>query len=596
MGVLRLRVKHVWIKGYRNLRDTEFSVSDRLVLIGENNSGKSNVLKAITYPMLTGSEGPYTRSMSPRDLNDLDKKEYFVFLKKHIKELVDQGVPPELLKKFELTIPQIIIRLQFEVDRNSMFYFEKLCTKGESEELTYELEFRYQIQDLNKLLARFKELMAAIPDQKFDVMQYQINLLPASLFKSSIRVPGKNEPVTYDLLKNMKSYALVAERDGFSSTRKTVGSSAIVELLNSNINDESKLKIEDGYHQFFEQVKGSAKMEEVFNWPKNSIKYANADQFLGEISILPNMPPMNRLLNSVQLGYAQEPLSQQGLGYRNLVYLMAMINALENDAETPFAALTVEEPEAHLSNENQKLLMGFLDATSKASKNVQLMYSTHNTNFLSKDSLDDIVVMNEGQGIALSTVMEKDDLLYLMRNPNMDLYKLLFSTNVMLVEGISEELLIKSYLREHSDELNNIEVLSFHKGYNRIIDLWMKINSQSKRKIAVIRDYDNQSNAKKQAESRSIPGKVFVGTTEGYTLEDDIVKYNIDLLRSYFIDHLNWNIDSSATASEIASVWKSKKGETMSKIAFVLGTNLFHDFLLPKHINAALKFLKGESI
>lgn len=591
-----MRVKHVWVKGYRNLRETDFSVSERLVLIGENNSGKSNVLKAITYPMSTGDEGPYVRSMSPRDLNDLDKEEYFAFLKEHIKDLVDQDVLPELLKKFELIIPKIIIRLRFEVDRNSMFYFEKLCTKGENEELTYELEFRYQIQDLNKLIERFKELMVASPNQEFDVMQYQINLLPASLFKSSIRVPGKGEPVTYDLLKNMKSYALIAERDGFSSTRKTVGSAAIVELLNRNINDESKLKIEDGYHQFFEQVKGSAKMEEVFNWPKYSIKYENADQFLGEISILPNMPPMNRLLNSIQLGYAQEPLSQQGLGYRNLVYLMAMINALENDDETPFAALTVEEPEAHLSNENQKLLMGFLDATSKAAKNVQLMYSTHNTNFLSKDSLDDIVVMNEGQGIALSTVMEKDDLLYLMRNPNMDLYKLLFSTNVMLVEGISEELLIKSYLREYSNDLNNIEVLSFHKGYNKIIDLWMKINSHSKRKIAVVRDYDNQPNAKEQTESRSIPGKVFVGTTEGYTLEDDIVNGNIDLLRSYFIDHLKWDIELSATASEIANVWKSKKGETMAMIAFKFGTEQFHNFSLPNHINNAIKFLKGEPI
>ena len=590
-----MRVKHVWVKGYRNLRKTDFPISERLVLIGENNSGKSNVLKAITYPMSTGDESIYTRPMSPRDLNDSDKEEYFAFLEKHIQELVKPDVPPELLKEFESIIPQIIIRLQFEVDNNSMFYFEKLCTKGENEEFEYELEFRYQIQDLNKLIARFKELMEVSPNQEIDVMKYQINLLPANLFKSSIRVPGKNEPVTYDLLKNMKSYTLVAERDGFSSTRKTVGSSAIVELLNRNINDESKLKIEDGYHQFFEQIKGSAKMDEVFNWPKYSIKYDNADQFLGKISILPNMPPMNTLLNSIQLGYRQEPLSQQGLGYRNLVYLMAMINALENDNETPFAALTVEEPESHLSNENQKLLMGFLDATSKAAENVQLMYSTHNTNFLSKDSLSDIVVMNEGQGIALSKAMEKEDLLYLMRNPNMDLYKLLFSTNVMLVEGISEELLIKSYLREHSNDLNNIEVLSFHKGYNKIIDLWRKINSNSNRKIAVIRDYDDQPNAKREAESRNIPEKVFVATTKGYTLEDDIVDDNIDLLRSYFIDHLKWDIDSSATASEVAKTWKLHKGEIMSKIVFELDTPTFHDFSLPKHINDAIEFLKGES-
>lgn len=590
-----MKVNHVWIEGYRNLRKTDFAVGDRLVLIGENNSGKSNLLRALTYPMSAGGEVMYTRPMSPRDLNDSDKTDYYKFLEDHVSDLTTTEVPLEVQKKFQAVIPKVIIRLQFEVDQRSMYYFEKLSTQDDEGNIVYQLEYRYQIQDISKLLDHVRTIMHAREKDSTSLLKFQINLLPSNLYKSSILVPKKGEQVTYDLLKNLKTFSLVAERDGFSSIRSKVGSSAIIELLNRNINDESKLNIESGYHDFFDQVKESAKMDQVFNWPKYAIDYTNADKFLGEISILPNMPPINTLLNSVQLGYAHEPLSQQGLGYRNLVYLMAMINALEDDNENPYAALTLEEPEAHLSNENQKLLMSFLDATSKQAVNVQLMYSTHNTNFLSKDALQEVVVMNDGNAVSLSTALHPECLSYLMRNPNMDIYKLLFSTNVILVEGISEELLIKAYLRVHSNELNNIEVLSFHKGFNKILDLWSRINLNSSRKIAVIRDFDNQPNAKQEANKRIIPGKVYIGTTKGYTLEDDIVSENFELLKQFFNKQLSWKLSQDATEKELSDRWKSGKAETMAEVAYALGTDIFQDFKLPEHISRALDFFEGKT-
>jgi len=43
-------------KNYRNLKNIDIHLSDTVALIGENNSGKSNLLRAVTFPFLTEQE------------------------------------------------------------------------------------------------------------------------------------------------------------------------------------------------------------------------------------------------------------------------------------------------------------------------------------------------------------------------------------------------------------------------------------------------------------------------------------------------------------------------------------------------------------
>lgn len=593
-----MRINHVWISGYRNIKKTDFGINNKLILIGENNSGKSNVLKAITSPLSPGGEGYYTQPMTLRDVNDEEKNSYYKYIKENFDQLMKENSEVIAQTEFLSYIPKVKIRLQFDVDDDSRFYFEKLITEDTEGNIVYQLEFQYQIDDPTKLLDHLKNVKRIASNDDEELSRIQVNLLPEDLYKSHLIVPGKNDTVSYDLSKNLKYYSLIAERDGFSTSRSKMGSSAIIKLLNRNIDDQSKISIEQGYNTFFDEVKDSTKMDEVFNWAKYASNYKNAQEFFGEISILPNMPPMNSLLNSVQLGYAEEPLAQQGLGYRNLVYLSAMVNALERDDETPFAVLSIEEPEAHLSNENQKLLISFLNSSSESANNFQLMYSTHNTNFLPKLALENVVIMSEGKATSFKTEMNDEDLNYLIRNPNLDVYKLFFSTNVILVEGLSEELLIKSYLQSKKDSLNNIEVLSFHKGFCAIIRLWLKININNRRKLAVIRDFDNQPRAKGKIEKLARKNKISINTTNGYTLEDDIVKNNFEILRPFFKNHLDWPDDVCQDKQKLAKYWENAsgaKGAAMAEISLAINTPELENFRLPEHIMQAINFFKDTT-
>ena len=107
-----------------------------------------------------------------------------------------------------------------------------------------------------------------------------------------------------------------------------------------------------------------------------------------------------------------------------------------------------------------------------------------------------MVIVHEGNAFSLLQELEEEERDYLTKNPNLDLFKLFFSKKCILFEGISEEMLIRSYL-DSKNELSDIELISCHKGYTKIIEIWKKVNSGTSNKLGIIRDYDYQEKAKK---------------------------------------------------------------------------------------------------
>ena len=182
---------------------------------------------------------------------------------------------------------------------------------------------------------------------------------------------------------------------------------------------------------------------------------------------------------------------------KTLQYFVLINSLLGKETDIALNVLTIEEPEAHLCINNTRLMVSFLKAFTDKNKTVQLFYSTHSTEFINKMNLKNVVVLQNGKAYSFADELEDEDFAYLAKNPNLDLFKLFFSKKCILFEGISEELLIRSYI-DSKETLSDIEVLSFHKGLKKIMNIWKKVNEGSGNKLGIIRDYDNQSNAKKQ--------------------------------------------------------------------------------------------------
>lgn len=580
-------IEAVWIKGYRNIKDINLELNRIAIFIGENNSGKSNILRAITLPFNNDEVGQINKNLGWDDINNDLKKIYFNYIEENLDNIKSNNIS---LDDFSKVIPEVIVKIKFKPDGADEYYIHKWCNSLEEDNPEYYIEYKYLIENHQELFDHIKEILS----DSDDINNIKMNLLPIELYDYKIINPIINEKIAYNDLIKFKYNSLAAERDDFSNQNSKIGSKSLVNLLQNKLTKKDKILVEESYEKFFEDLKGISDLEKIFNWQDDS-EIVNAKDFFNNITLLPNMPSMSSLLNNVKLGFGDEYLYNQGLGYRNLVYLLVMINSLEASNENVLNILTIEEPEAHLCINNQKLLSSFLNSIINKSTKTQLFISTHSSEFLNKLQLHNVVIVKEGKAFSLKESMKKSELDYLAKKPNLDFLKFLFSKKCILVEGPSEEMLIKSYLALQLDELNEIEVISLHKGFSKMLDIWLKVNKGTNHRIGIIRDFDNQPTAQINHEKYNLYKNIYVTTTSEYTLEPEFVKQgeNYYKLKEYFIKNHGWNESDIDTEDKLSDKWRNSKAETMLRFSQDFGQEELKDIELPIHISRVIQFLKS---
>ena len=585
-----MKISRLIIKNYRNLKDIDICLGETVVLIGENNSGKSNLLRAVTLPFLTDESSFSGKSLSWIDINDAAKEKYYHYIIENQKSIVDGTIK---CADFIKEMPVIKVEIQLKADVTENYFVKDLSYSVENGELVYGLRYEYKPSKAEEIFKLVKHVLMQETVDEISIKKVKMNLLPTEFYTYSITVPDKGS-VAYDTLKLYKYTALEAERDEFSRTKERLGSKSLVKVLQMGLSDDDKLKVEKEYNHFFEELKTVSKMDHVINWQEES-ELEDAKECFEHISILPNMPPMQTILNSIRLGYSDAELTLQGLGYRNLILLLVLINSLmgkKNDVALNI--LTIEEPEAHLCINNIRLMSSFLKVFASKNKSAQLFYSTHSTELINKMDLKNVVIVHEGNAFSLLQELEEEERDYLTKNPNLDLFKLFFSKKCILFEGISEEMLIRSYL-DSKNELSDIELISFHKGYTKIIEIWKKVNSGTSNKLGIIRDYDYQEKAKKDHDKYDDGKTICVRTTDEKTLEPEIVKTgdNYTILKDKYGEILGWKDMSS---EEMQKAWQNAKASDMLTICKDIECGDLPDLEMPKHIKDVLDFMKKTSV
>ena len=585
-----MKISRLIIKNYRNLKDIDICLGETVVLIGENNSGKSNLLRAVTLPFLTDESNFSGKSLSWIDINDTAKEKYYHYIIENQKSIVDGTIK---CADFIKEMPVVNVEVQLKADVAENYFVKDLSYSVEDGELVYGLRYEYRPSKADEIFKLVKHVLTQETVDEISIKKVKMNLLPTEFYTYSITVPDRGS-VAYDTLKLYKYTALEAERDEFSRTKERLGSKSLVKVLQMGLSDDDKLKVEKEYNHFFEELKTVSKMDHVINWQEES-ELEDAKEFFEHISILPNMPPMQTILNSIRLGYSDAELTLQGLGYRNLILLLVLINSLmgkKNDVALNI--LTIEEPEAHLCINNIRLMSSFLKVFALKNKSAQLFYSTHSTELINKMDLKNVVIVHEGNAFSLLQDLQEEERDYLTKNPNLDLFKLFFSKKCILFEGISEEMLIRSYL-DSKNELSDIELISFHKGYTKIIEIWKKVNYGTSNKLGIIRDYDCQDKAKKDHDKYDDGKTICVRTTDEKTLEPEIVKTgdNYTILKDKYGETLGWK---NMSYEEMQKAWQNAKASDMLTICKDIECGDLPNLEMPKHINDVLDFMKKISV
>lgn len=107
VGNMYMKISRVIIENYRNLKNVDVTLGSTVTLIGENNSGKSNFMRAISIPLLSDDSGGSKR-LSWHDINRDAKEKYYAFLSQNKERILNGSLSVE---QFLPALPEVTIKL-----------------------------------------------------------------------------------------------------------------------------------------------------------------------------------------------------------------------------------------------------------------------------------------------------------------------------------------------------------------------------------------------------------------------------------------------------------------------------------------------------
>lgn len=501
-------IAKIAIENYRNFKKTEIEFNDGVnVIIGPNNTGKTNLIKALSLPI----DYKGTKRLEIDDFN------------KHIS-----------LEELKICPPKISIAITIKQGQNEEP--DDLVTVGNwltKLEDPYEALLTYDFFLPEKEKDNYLKAIAGVSDTDPKAVDTVWKIIKNDFIRFfTYKIwGGKTENQTIadaESLQRFDFQFLSAIRDverDMVSGRNTLLRDVLDFFMDYEIKvlpekDKSKedkaAEIKKKKQDFSDKADGliSDLQKRMEEGKKQILSYAKdtgasfdkaTPNFEGSITDVEMFSAL-RLIVEYESGI-KIPATHNGLGYNNLIFMSLLLAKMQVNSDGDylgsnakvFSTLSIEEPEAHLHPSMQYKFLKFLKENKEKKKVRQIFVTTHSTHITSAISLDEIICLysDNGQtkvGYPGKVFPDNKSKKYVQRFLDATKSDMLFAPRVILVEGLAEQLLLSILARYMSKSLEDNHIAVINVG-GRFFDHFLHLFDNPKpytipKKIVCLTDRD----------------------------------------------------------------------------------------------------------